>query len=54
MSGIPFSHMLFFDDEKRNVMSVSQLGKNMALQSWTQFTEYFMIILGHFSHLRSS
>jgi len=26
-TGIPFSHMLFFDDEKRNVESVSTLGR---------------------------
>ena len=27
VTGIPFSHMLFFDDEKRNVTSVSELGE---------------------------
>ena len=31
MTGIPFSQMLFFDDEKRNVLSVSNLGENSAV-----------------------
>ncbi|XP_053783925.1 magnesium-dependent phosphatase 1 isoform X2 [Desmodus rotundus] len=47
-TGVPFSQMLFFDDEKRNIVDVSKLGvtcihvqNGMSLQILTQGLETF-------------
>ncbi|XP_024608980.1 magnesium-dependent phosphatase 1 isoform X2 [Neophocaena asiaeorientalis asiaeorientalis] len=47
-TGVPFSQMIFFDDEKRNIVDVSKLGvtsihvqNGMSLQTLTQGLETF-------------
>ncbi|KAM4853936.1 magnesium-dependent phosphatase 1 [Thomomys bottae] len=47
-TGVPFSQMIFFDDEKRNIVDVSQLGvtcihiqNGMSLQTLTEGLEIF-------------
>lgn len=47
-TGVPFSQMVFFDDEKRNIIDVGKLGvtcihiqNGMSLQALTQGLEIF-------------